>query len=184
MNKQTEFQKEYQSEIPSPHEFMKLRRPERFSDSQRILSPAWDPSQLSYHLDTITNRSDENEFEEFARQLLKQVVAPNFSAQTGPMGGGDGKVDSDTYPVADKLAFNWLTTDEMLGGAIERWALAASTKKDWNTKIKGDIKKIVDTERGYIRAFFVSSRHIPARKKHEVQDKLEKTSVRLQQDQL
>ncbi len=175
MSDQPEFQKEYQSDIPSPREFMKRRRPERFSDSQRILSPAWSPSQLSYHLDTITNRSDENEFEEFARQLLKQVVAPNFSAQTGPMGGGDGKVDSDTYPVADKLAFNWLTTDEMLGGAIERWALAASTKKDWNTKIKGDIKKIVDTERGYIRAFFVSSRHIPARKKHEVQDKLEKT---------
>lgn len=169
-------QSEYsgQQSFPSPREFMKQRRPERFSDSQCIRSTAWSPNQLSYHLDTITKRSDENEFEEFARQLLKRVVAPNFSSQTGPMGGGDGKVDSDTYPVADDLALNWLVSEEMLAEAKERWALAASAKEDWKTKVRSDIKKIVDTGRGYTRAFFVTSRHTPAKDKHALQDSLEK----------
>lgn len=172
-NKRTLFEGQ-NSEVPSPREFMKQRRPERFSDSQTVISPEWDPSRLSYHLETITHRSDENEFEEFARQLLKRVIAPNLSSQTGPMAGGDGKVDSDTYPVADELALNWLATDEMLGGASERWALAASTQKDWKSKVRSDIKKIVQTGRGYTKAFFVSSRHIPSKDKHALQDNLQK----------
>jgi len=57
------------------------------------------------------------------------------------MGGGDGKVDADTYTVADGLSLYWTASDEALAGAKERWAIAVSAKMDWKSKLRADIKK-------------------------------------------
>ena len=55
----------------SPKEFLKARRPERFSDSSIKDVTEIDRSILEYHLDTLTSRSQETEFERFARALIK-----------------------------------------------------------------------------------------------------------------
>src|SRR5947209_3886990 len=88
----------------SPREFLKARRPERFSDSEPIIVPVLDRSILEYYLDTLTNRSQEADFARFALRLAEREVCPNLLPQTGPTGGGDSKVDSETYPVADALS--------------------------------------------------------------------------------
>jgi hypothetical protein len=69
-------------------EFLKGRRPERFSDSVGQDSPVLDRSLLEYHLDTLTNRSEELQFEIFARRLLERTICPNLLPHTGPTGGG------------------------------------------------------------------------------------------------
>ena len=89
----------------SPKEFLKQRRPERFSDTTASDIPAIDRAMLEYHLDTLTHRSQERIFEQFARGLIERTVCPNLLPQTGPTGGGDSKVDSETFPVAEQLAF-------------------------------------------------------------------------------
>ena len=55
--------------VVSPHELLKARRPEKFSDSVSHEVPALDRSLLEYHLETLTSRSQENDFENFARRL-------------------------------------------------------------------------------------------------------------------
>ncbi len=80
----------------SPREFLKERRPEKFSDSVSQEVPALDRSLLEYHLETLTSRSQENDFENFARQLAEQEICPNLLPHTGPTGGGDSKVDTET----------------------------------------------------------------------------------------
>jgi hypothetical protein len=52
----------------SPREFLKGRRPERFSDSERLDEPVLDRSLLEYHLHTLTNRSQEKDFA-FSRSM-------------------------------------------------------------------------------------------------------------------
>ena len=130
----------------SPRAFLRARRPERFSDSVVEQEPALDRSMLEYHLHTLTSRSQENDFELFARHLAEREVCPNLLPQTGPTGGGDSKVDAETYPVADALAFVWYVG---IGreAASERWAFAFSAKEKWRTKVRSDIAKIAQTGR-------------------------------------
>lgn len=117
----------------SPRQFMKARRPERFSDSVGLDAPILDRSQLEYHLSSLTSRSQELQFETFARRLLEHTICPNLLPHTGPTGGGDSKVDTETYPVAETLAMAWYVGDGNQA-ATERWAFAFSAKEQWKPK--------------------------------------------------
>jgi len=155
----------------SPKSFLKARRPERFSDTIVEEATELDRSLLEFHLSSLTSRSQETEFERFAHRLCEREICPNLLPQTGPTGGGDSKVDSETYPVSNKLTLAWYVG---LGNeaAQERWAFAFSAKADWRSKVKSDIAKIAGTKRGYIKAFFVTNQAVPDRKRAEVEDRL------------
>ena len=155
----------------SPGAFLRARRPERFSDSVEVNHPYSIARMLEYHLHTLTNRSQETDFQHFAKHLAERELCPNLLPQTGPTGGGDSKVDAETYPVADDLSFVWYVG---IGreAASERWAFAFSAKKDWRAKVHSDIDKIAQTGRGYAKAFFVTNQYVPDRSRAEVEDEL------------
>jgi hypothetical protein len=155
----------------SPRAFLKARRPERFSDSVPEESPSLDRSMLEYHLDTLTSRSQETDFQRFALELSKREICPNMLPQTGPTGGGDSKVDAETYPVADELSFVW-HTGVGREAASERWAFAFSAKEKWRDKVQSDVAKLAATGRGYVKAFFVTNQFVPDRVRAEVEDQL------------
>ncbi len=156
-----------------PSDYMRARRPELFSDSPTVTEYHFTRELLEYHLDTLTSRKQEYEFEHFARRLAEKELCPNLLPQTGPTGGGDSKTDTETYPVADAISLRWY---EGIGreAAQERWAFAFSTKKDWLPKVRGDIDKIVQTKRGYNLVYFVSNQFIKDKKRAEVEDELSK----------
>jgi hypothetical protein len=159
----------------SPNRFLRARRPERFSDSVVIEGPSLDRSVLEYHLDTLTSRAQETQFERFARRLAEREVCPNLLPQTGPTGGGDSKVDSETYPVADDLSMGWYVG---VGreAASERWGFAFSANKDWRAKVRSDIAKIASTGRGYAKAIFVTNQYVPDKARASIEDKLRKAN--------
>jgi hypothetical protein len=158
---------------PSPNAFLRSRRPERFSDSVVVERPALDRSMLEYHLETLTNRSEETLFENFARRLAEREICPNLLPHTGPTGGGDSKVDSETYPVADTLALGWYCGVGRVA-AEERWAFAFSAKKDWRPKVRADVAKIAATGRGYTTAFFITNQFVPDKARAAIEDQLRK----------
>ncbi len=158
----------------SPLAMLKSRRPERFSDTVRTDQPVLDRTMLEYQLETLTSRGQEKDFELFARHLAQKEICPNLLPQTGPTGGGDSKVDSETYPVAEELSFAWFVGSNAQEAANERWAFAFSAKSDWRSKVRSDVEKIARTGRGYKKAFFVTNQHVPDRIRAEVEDKLSK----------
>ena len=153
-----------------PSEFMRRRRPDQFSDSEGEIVADLDRSLFEYQLETLTSRGEEKQFEHFCRLLLQREICPNLLPQTGPTGGGDSKVDSETYPVASEISERWFEGNPDAGS--ERWAFAFSAKKDWRPKVKSDVEKIAGTKRGYVRAYFVSNQFIPDRQRAEVEDAL------------
>lgn len=157
----------------SPREFLYARRPERFSDSFVEEVTETDRTLLEYHLETLTSRSQETEFERFARALIKVEICPNLLPQTGPVGGGDSKVDSETYPVAEELELSWYI-GQGSGAASERWAFAFSAKKQWPGKLRSDIAKVAATKRDYKKAFFVTNQFVRDKKRAELEDELRK----------
>ena len=155
----------------SPRDFLRARRPERFSDSVVDEQPVLDRSILEYHLETLTNRSQEADFARFVHKLASREVCPNLLPQTGPTGGGDSKVDAETYPVADGLSLVWYIGNAR-DAASERWAFAFSAKQDWRSKVQSDVAKLVATGRGYAKAFFVTNQYVRDKQRAEVEDEL------------
>jgi len=113
-----------------PSEFMRARRPELFSDSKVTNEPRLTREVFEYHLDTLTSRKEETIFEHFARRLAEKEICPNLLPQTGPTGGGDSKVDTETYPVAASISFLWYEGLDQ-GAGSDRWGFAFSAKEKW-----------------------------------------------------
>lgn len=157
--------------VRSPSEFMKARRPELFSDTIMRDEPIISRDQLEFHLDTLTTRKEEIRFEHFCRRLAERELCPNLLPQTGPTGGGDSKVDSETYPVSEMIALRWYE-GEPAKAATERWAFAFSAKKKWRDKIRNDVKNIVETGRDYALIYFVTNQAVRDKTRAELEDAL------------
>ena len=159
--------------MQSIKDFYKQLRPERFSDSSyehEVLLPR---EQLDYILSQISINQKQDEFETLAKRFAERLIAPNLIPQVGPTGGGDGKTDFETHSVAEEIAFHWFTPSEYcsVGG---KWAFAVSAKSDWLPKITSDVKKIVETQRGYDKIFFITNQKPSSKQKKDKQDSLKK----------
>lgn len=156
-----------------PSEYMRARRPELFSDTHLIEETRLKRDVFEYHLNTLTSRKQEYEFEHFCRRLAEKELCPNLLPQTGPTGGGDSKTDTETYPVADDIALRWW---EGIGreASKERWAFAFSAKEKWQPKVRQDVDKIVKTGRGYRLIYFISNQFIRDKTRAEEEDGLTK----------
>jgi hypothetical protein len=157
-----------------PRAFLFRRRPGYFSDTPQLATPRLDRAFLEYYISRLTSRSQETDFETFARRLCEREVCPNLLPHTGPTGGGDSKVDSETYPVSGAIAAGWYV-GEAQQAAVERWAFAFSAKAAWRPKLASDVAKMAGTGRGYDKYFFVSSQFIPDRVRAEIEDGYRRT---------
>ena len=157
----------------SPKTFLKARRPERFSDSITKEVGKLDRSFLEFYLTTLNKRSMELAFESFAKKLCEKVICPNLLEQTGPVAGGDGKVDTQTFPVSEQTKVLWyIGINE--NADKERWAFAISTQEDWKAKCRKDVRKIKGTGRQYSKAFCITNRYAKANQRSELEDSLTK----------
>ncbi|GAA6176736.1 hypothetical protein [Sulfitobacter pacificus] len=145
--------------FPTPTEMMRKKRPYLFSDSTVTNEYELSRSEFSHFLETLTDRNQHKDFEDFARKLCEREICPNLRPQTGPEGGGDGKIDSDTYPVSTEVSDTWYFGDANSG--TENWGFAFSAKKKWSEKVRSDTTGMIETGRTYDRVIFATSR--PAR---------------------
>lgn len=157
-------------EIVSPKNLMRIRHPDLFSDSRVESIPRYPKEVFEYHLDTLTSRKQEYQFEHFCRKLAEKEICPNLRVQTGPTGGGDSKVDTETYPVAPEIAERWWIG--LPSSGVERWAFAFSAKKAWKAKVKADVQNILSTGRDYTLIYFFTNQFVSDKERSAQEDKL------------
>ncbi|MCT4049129.1 hypothetical protein HZP89_14065 [Elizabethkingia anophelis] len=158
-------------EFPTPSTFYRNQRPEFFSDSKIVAKAILPREQLAYEISQISVNQKHDSFEILSRKLAEKLISPNLIPQVGPTGGGDGKTDSDTYPVSNFISDRWFINDNKWN-ENENWAFAFSAKTDWKPKVISDVKKIVETKRGYTKIFFFSNQKISSKNKKDTQDKV------------
>lgn len=159
--------------FPTPSQYYRKKRPEYFSDS-RIQSKVILPrEQLAYEISQISINQKHDSFETLCRRLAEKLITPNLVPQVGPTGGGDGKTDSETYPVSNFISDRWFISDNKWN-ENENWAFAMSAKTDWKPKVKSDVKNIIGTHRGYTKIYFFSNQKISSKNKKETQDQIRK----------
>lgn len=161
----------------SSKEFLKRRRPEKFSDSTIRETGSLDRVVLEHFLSTLNTRNQELQFEDFAKKICEKIICPNLLEQTGPVAGGDGKTDTQTFPVSEQNKLLWFEGVNEASNK-ERWAFAVSTRKDWKKKCHEDVLKIKETERGYTKVFCVTNQSAKSNIRSEVEDTLKtKTGI-------
>ncbi len=155
-----------------PRDLLKKLHPNQFSDSKTIDKIECTRELLNFTLSGLSEENKYFDFEEFIRKLLESEVCPNLIDETGPAAGGDGKVDTENYPVSPKIQKFWWYG---LNSENDKWAFAVSLKKGWKTKCNSDIKKIINTKRGYTKIFFVTNQAIKndIRLKYQDEKKIE-----------
>ena len=159
--------------IKTPSEFYRMRRPYNFSDSKIVREVELPKEVLAFELEKITTNQKENDFETLCRKLAEKLIAPNLIPQVGPTGGGDGKTDTETYPVSDSISQRWFVPENGWD-KDEKWAFAISAKRTWKSKAKSDIKKIIETDRDYTRIYFMTNQCPSSKKKKDAQDEFRK----------
>jgi hypothetical protein len=157
-----------------PAELMRQWHPELFPDSSIVEVDSLPKGFLDYHLDTLTNRKQEQQFEDFARRLVELEVCPNIKPQTGPTGGGDSKVDAASYPMAPVLAERYYWGNPA-SPTDENWGFAFSCKKKWKEKIKDDARKIAALDRKFTKVYFVTSQFTRDKTRAELEVSLTKS---------
>jgi len=151
-------------------EYMRGRRPELYSTSTSREEYNLSSSVLNHHLSTLTERNEQRVFEDFCRAIAQREICANLRPQTGPEGGGDGKVDTDTYPVDESITDRWYLGVCKSGA---KWAFAISAKKAWSGKVRDDVAGIASTKRGYQHIHFFTNQNPRAKKRLEVEKELE-----------
>ena len=160
-------------QAPSPRELMRARHPDLFSDSVVQSRPELARPVFDHHLDTLTARKEEYQFEHFCRLIAEKEICPNLRIQTGPTGGGDSKVDSENYPVAKEISDRWWFGEP--AGGSERWAFAFSAKKKWKPKLEADVENVLSTKRDYKRIYFFTNQLVSDKLRASTEDALTKT---------
>lgn len=155
----------------SPAEFYRIRRPEYFSDSTVLYEVELPREVLAFEISKISSYQKQDLFETLSRRLAEKFICPNLIPQVGPTGGGDGKTDSETYPVATLISDRWFVPENGWD-KDQKWAFAFSAKEDWKGKLRVDVSKIIETGRGYTRVYFISNQIISSKKKKDAQDEL------------
>jgi hypothetical protein len=163
-----------EAQAPSPRELMRARHPDLFSDSIVESRPVLARPVFDHHLDTLTARKEEYQFEHFCRLIAEKEICPNLRIQTGPTGGGDSKVDSENYPVAKEISERWWIGEQAAGS--ERWAFAFSAKKNWKPKLKADVESVLSTKRGYKRIYFFTNQLVSDKVRASIEDALTKST--------
>ena len=161
------------NETYSPSALMREWHPDLFPDTPPLDETILEQGLLEYHLETLTERKQELIFEEFCRRLAQLEICPNLRPQTGPIGGGDSKVDSSTYPVAPYLAER-VYFGSPTPATTESWAFAFSCKKRWKEKAKSDVEKIAGLDREFSRVYFISSHFTRDKTRSELESQLAK----------
>ena len=154
-----------------PSEYYRRMRPEYFSDSEVIYEVPLTEELFDAQMNLLSTKNLQSAFESFIVDVAMRLITPNIKPQTGPDGGGDGKVDAETYETSADISDKWYSEEEGATGN-EKWAFAISCKTQWKPKVEGDVKKIVETNRGYTRVLFFSNQYIKSSVRSDIEKKL------------
>lgn len=157
-------------DVRNPFKLYRKMRPYYFSDSRA--NHEMTPELFEFTMSKLSTDMKQDLFEDLTRQMVCKLITPNLIPQTGPTGGGDGKTDIETHPVDEEISDKWYYADACKGN--QKWAFAISCKSEWKPKIESDVKKIVNTKRGFNKIFFCTNQTVSSKNKADLFDKYKK----------
>lgn len=159
------------SKLHSPSVYYRKIHPEYFSDTIVRYEVPLTTELFDQQMTLLSTKKMQGAFETFVVAIVKRLITPNVKLQTGPDGGGDGKVDAETYEVSYDISDKWTSVEETASGK-EYWAFAISCKKNWKGKVVSDVEKVIGTNRGYTKILFFTNQYVKSSTRAETEKSL------------
>lgn len=150
--------------------YYRRMRSNLFSDTEIVYETRLTTEVFDLKLQQLSQDKKQSEFENFAIAVASRLITPNIKPQTGPDCGGDGKVDGETYPVDKAISDKWWISEGSTGD--QKWAIAISVQKSWQSKVEADVKKAVETKRGYTKLLYFTNQKIKSSSRQAKEDEL------------
>ena len=150
--------------------YYRRMRSNLFSDTEIVYETRLTTEVFDLKLQQLSQDKKQSEFENFAIAVASRLITPNIKPQTGPDGGGDGKVDGETYPVDKAISDKCWISEGSTGD--QKWAIAISVQKSWQSKVEADVKKAVETKRGYTKLLYFTNQKIKSSSRQAKEDEL------------
>lgn len=150
--------------------YYRRMRSNLFSDTEIVYETRLTTEVFDLKLQQLSQDKKQSEFENFAIAVASRLITPNIKPQTAPDGGGDGKVDGETYPVDKAISDKWWISEGSTGD--QKWAIAISVQKSWQSKVEADVKKAVETKRGYTKLLYFTNQKIKSSSRQAKEDEL------------
>lgn len=150
--------------------YYRRMRSNLFSDTEIVYETRLTTEVFDLKLQQLSQDKKQSEFENFAIAVASRLITPNIKPQTGPDGGGDGKVDGETYPVDKAISDKWWISEGSTGD--QKWVIAISVQKSWQSKVEADVKKAVETKRGYTKLLYFTNQKIKSSSRQAKEDEL------------
>src|SRR5208337_4502451 len=112
---------------------------------QKRTTPDEAAQYIRFALSELGERNAHHEFEHLCRNLTRKRICPNIIPSTGPVSaGGDKGIDFESYPVIGTE--NERDFPSFFARAAQDPAIfACSLRKDFETKISEDVRKVSGT---------------------------------------
>ena len=150
--------------------YYRRMRSNLFSDTEIVYETRLTTEVFDLKLQQLSQDKKQSEFENFAIAVASRLITPNIKPQTGPDGGGDGKVDGETYPVDKAISDKCWISEGSTGD--QKWAISISVQKSWQSKVEADVKKAVETKRGYTKLLYFTNQKIKSSSRQAKEDEL------------
>jgi hypothetical protein len=135
---------------------MRARHPDYFPDSWES-PPRLNRDRLRTQLETLGNRQQEQEFDQFARWLTQLEICPDLIPITAPAEEGPA------------IRAYWCAAS---APKTESRAFAFSTTKDWRHQAHRDCAAIASIDEKYDNILLVTSRDAPAKERKRLEHEL------------
>lgn len=133
--------------------YYREKRPEKFSDTVETYDIPLTKELFEQQMNFLSIQKKQSAFENFIVAVAQRKITPNIKPQTGPDGGGDGKVDAETYQVSDDISDKWYSSENTAKGN-ELWAFAISCKNNGNQRLRVILRRLLGQKEDILALFF------------------------------
>ncbi len=137
------------------------------------MNPAQLAAQLRFALADLSGRNGHHEFEELARQLVRQTICSNVLPATGPVSsGGDQGRDFETFRTFLQTGLPGATG--FLGRATDESVVFVCTlqQSGLSSKIKADVEAVVSQGAHVDRIYAITAHDLPVGARHALQEEV------------
>lgn len=133
--------------------YYREKRPEKFSDTVETYDIPLTKELFEQQMNFLSIQKKQSAFENFIVAVAQRKITPNIKPQTGPDGGGDGKVDAETYQVSDDISDKWYSSENTAKG-MNFGRLPLVVKNNGNQRLRVILRRLLGQKEDILALFF------------------------------
>ena len=133
--------------------YYREKRPEKFSDTVETYDIPLTKELFEQQMNFLSTQKKQSAFENFIVAVAQRKITPNIKPQTGPDGGGDGKVDAEN--IRSRMIFQISGTQAKIQQKVKNFGrLPLVVKNNGNQRLRVILRRLLGQKEDILALFF------------------------------